>query len=226
MVNVGENTSEPFCPNPINTSLVVHMSTFSHPQAGAPGPDDSAAGGPHEWLSAAVDGQPSALGPACQAWRDDAQARATWHRYHLIGDVMRSQELASKPARDAAFLQAIRQRLVAEPVVLAPVVIAPSRTRPNWWAGAAAAAGVAAVAGVLVVSRLSAPTDAATPPQALAEVTPPAAVPAPSSAQLIRDAGLDEYLRAHQSARGGVGAAVPGSALRRVELEMPAGAAR
>jgi sigma-E factor negative regulatory protein RseA len=225
-VNVGENTSEPFCPNPINTSLVVHMSMFPDPQTASSGscaPGDAA----RESLSAALDGQAGALDPACRAWRDDEQARATWHRYHLIGDVMRSQELATEPAHDAAFLQAIRQRLAAEPVVLAPAALVPANARPRWWAPAAAAAGVAAVAGVLVVSRLAAPDASTAAPQALAEATAPlAALPAPSSAQVIRDARLDEYLRAHQSARGGVGAAVPGSALRRVELEVPAGAAR
>ena len=32
----------------------------------------------------------------------DAAARRTWHAYHLIGDVLRSEDLASTPARDAA----------------------------------------------------------------------------------------------------------------------------
>ncbi len=202
------------------------MSMFPDPQtasSGSAGPG----GATRESLSAAVDGQAGALDPACQAWRDDEQARATWHCYHLIGDVMRSQELATEPAHDAAVLHAVRQRLAVEPVVLAPAAAAHPHARPRWWTPAAAAAGVAAVAGVLVVSRLAAPDAVTAPPQALAEAAaPPAAVAVPSSAELIRDARLDDYLRAHQSARGGVGAAVPGSALRRVELEVPAGAAR
>ncbi|MDP3612934.1 MAG: hypothetical protein Q8R98_13845, partial [Rubrivivax sp.] len=52
-----------------------------------------------------------------------------------------------------------------------------------------------------------------------------AAAPTAAGA-LIRDARLDEFLRAHQSARGGFAAAVPGSALRRVDAEMPAGVQR
>ena len=56
-----------------------------------------------QWLSAAVDGEAAALDKASQLWRSSEDARATWHRYHLIGDVMRSAELARQPARDAAF---------------------------------------------------------------------------------------------------------------------------
>ncbi|MFA6262799.1 MAG: RseA family anti-sigma factor, partial [Bacteroidia bacterium] len=57
-------------------------------------------------LSALADGE-AAAEPGCALWRDDAQARATWHAYHLIGDVMRSEDLAVRPARDAAFLAAL-----------------------------------------------------------------------------------------------------------------------
>ena len=62
-------------------------------------------------LSALADGEASSLVQACQAWRDDAHARETWHAYHLIGDVLRSEELAHAPARDEAFLAGLRQRL-------------------------------------------------------------------------------------------------------------------
>jgi sigma-E factor negative regulatory protein RseA len=39
---------------------------------------------------------------------------------------------------------------------------------------------------------------------------------------VIRDERLDEFLRAHQATRGGMGAALPGGAIRRVELEATA----
>ena len=55
-----------------------------------------------------------------QAWRDDPEARASWHAYQLIGDVLRSEDLAAEPAADEAFLVALRARLADEPVVLAP----------------------------------------------------------------------------------------------------------
>ncbi|HZF79889.1 MAG TPA: sigma-E factor negative regulatory protein, partial [Rubrivivax sp.] len=48
---------------------------------------------PHERLSALVDGDPQSVEAACDLWRDDPQARRAWHTYHLIGDVMRSEDL-------------------------------------------------------------------------------------------------------------------------------------
>ncbi|HRI18437.1 MAG TPA: RseA family anti-sigma factor, partial [Burkholderiaceae bacterium] len=73
-------------------------------------------------LCALVDGEcdASALGGACAQWRTDASLRASWHAYHLIGDVMRSDELASDAGRDAAFVRSLRERLAQEPVILAP----------------------------------------------------------------------------------------------------------
>src|ERR1700756_2461684 len=73
-------------------------------------------------LSALADGDAtdSEAARAWQAWRDDPEARASWHAYQLIGDVLRSEDLAAKPAADEAFLVALRARLADEPVVLAP----------------------------------------------------------------------------------------------------------
>src|SRR4051812_22501961 len=73
-------------------------------------------------LSALADGDATdgEAARAFQAWRDDDDARATWHAYQLIGDVMRSDALAADPAEDQRFLLALRARLADEPVVLAP----------------------------------------------------------------------------------------------------------
>ncbi len=205
-----------------------------------------------ERLSAAADGEADALDAACSAWRDDAVARATWHRYHLIGDVMRSSELAAEPAHDAAFLARLRDRLATEPVVLAPqpavhadhahqagrpgrtAVGASVRAASRWWMPATAAAGVMAVAGVLVVSRLSAPeagsggagpvlatAPAPSPSLARVNVASPASAPfVQADSNLLRDARVDEYLRAHQAARGGIPMAAPGGGLRRVDAQV------
>ena len=72
-----------------------------------------------------MDGEADASAAAgmLRAWRDDAAGRAAWHAYHLIGDVLRSEDLRSAPRRDAAFLAALRARLDAEPALLAPAAV-------------------------------------------------------------------------------------------------------
>lgn len=157
---------------------------------------DSADGAaPRERLSALVDGELDAnvVAQACAAWRDDAEQRSTWHAYQLIGDVLRSDDLASEPSRDVAFLSALRSRLAAEPVVLAPQSIDAagstsrgthgSRSRGWTWAGASAvAAGFVAVAGVLVLTRAPgvSPTPSAAP-DSVALAAPPVAQATPAA---------------------------------------------
>jgi sigma-E factor negative regulatory protein RseA len=182
------------------------------------------------WLvSAAADGEADAaeLAGACAAWAGAApQARQRWHAYQLIGDVLRSDDLARAPNHDAAFLQRLSARLDHEPAVLAPepLVRAPRR-RARWAAPAALAAGVMALATVLVLSQ--GPTSGGAPPATLA-AAPAAAVessgapPAPTQVaelvpaggRVVRDAQLDQYLRAHRD----YGTALPGS--------LPGGAGR
>lgn len=177
-------------------------------------------------LSALMDGQneSSQFDSACGLWRSNAEARECWHTYHLIGDVLRSDELASRPGRDAAFLSAVRSRLAHEPVPLAPAPIssAPAAVRGDTarWRGRlmapmAVAAGFVAVAGVLVVTRVGNPDVA------------PAAVPVASVAgqpdvmvangQLIRDARLDRYLAAHRQVSNRAGVHVPGGVVRSMD---------
>ena len=73
-------------------------------------------------LSSMADGAASADDQSrCMAlWRERLELRERWHHYHLIGDAMRSQELASDARRDARFLQAVRSRLAGEPVPAEP----------------------------------------------------------------------------------------------------------
>lgn len=190
-------------------------------------------------LSALADGEAASLAQACQSWRDDAAARQTWHAYHLIGDVLRSEELAHPPARDEAFLAGLRQRLAAEPAILAPAPVRPPvahRTRQAWLVPAAVAAGFVVVAGVLVVTRTSQPGASEAAPTLAAASSPGVlrasvgaalvAAPQPPAVNVIRDARLDEYLRAHHAARGGVAVAAPGAGLRQVDVLVPAGAPR
>lgn len=175
------------------------------------------------WLSALADGEPQALDAACEHWRDDPDARRTWHAYHLIGDVMRSEELAASPQRDAAFLAGLRQRLAHEPVVLAPTPVAEAPA--SWSVPAALVAGFVVMAGVLMVARLGpAGVGAASPELAAAPVAQPTAVEARQVASgqvLIVDPRLDEFLRVHQSAGGSMAAPAPGGTLRRVDVIVP-----
>lgn len=189
---------------------------------------------PMDELSSLMDGEldASAVGRACGQWRDDPEVRANWHAYHVIGDVLRSDELASDGGHDAAFLAAFRQRLAQEPVVLAPapmgVVAQVAVTRRRAWVTPAAiAAGFVAVAGVLVVTQVSgglsllgtqadASLAKAQSPSPVMVVSVggaasagaaddlPAVVP---NGRLIRDVRLDEYLAAHKKFGG---SSVPG----------------
>lgn len=108
-----------------------------------PDSDRSSSESSRRILSALADGDAtdSEAARAFQAWRDDPGARASWHAYQLIGDVLRSEDLASEPAADEAFLVALRGRLADEPVVLAPQARVEAEPVAVPAAGHAAAAG-------------------------------------------------------------------------------------
>lgn len=118
-----------------------------------------------EDLSALVDGEldTQELTGLLAQWRGDESTRERWHSYQLIGDVLRSDDLASAPSHDGDFLARLRVRLDAEPVVLVPsmpvaTVAAKAQVTPlsapgrrgqrrwgRWGANAAMAAGLAVV---------------------------------------------------------------------------------
>jgi sigma-E factor negative regulatory protein RseA len=122
-----------------------------------------------EVLSALADGEGDRESAAAVTalWREDGQLRARWHGYQLIGDAMRSDELAGRGC-DADFFRSFRERLEREPVVLAPQYSAEpppplrapasagSRAR-RWATPAAMAAGFVMVAGAVLVTRAPAP---------------------------------------------------------------------
>ncbi|MFT3817615.1 MAG: sigma-E factor negative regulatory protein [Rubrivivax sp.] len=208
-----------------------------------PTPDPAAHHPLREQLSSFVDGecQPSAVDEACRRWRDDEDWRRQWHAYHLIGDVLRADDLNTSRRGDAAFVATLRVRLAAEPVplALAPLSRAPLRADRHarrWLRPAAAVAGVMAVGVAVVALRPEAagPSGwdqriAATPPAAdklPVRRVDSAAVPASArvlviDGQVIRDARLDAYFEAHRGATGAVPSAVPGGALRSIEIVVP-----
>lgn len=195
-----------------------------------------------EQLSALADGElgESAAAQACASWRGDADARASWHTYHLIGDVLRSEDLAADPARDAGFMAALRLRLEAEPVVLAPRPLEPAAAvvdtmpqvangarsvRRSWKVASVVAAGFVAVAGVVALTRgpaVQAP-DATLAQGAVAPGNVGASAPTTLAAdpqvlvangKLIRDVRLDRYLAAHKQFAGTSVLGVPSGFLR------------
>ena len=174
---------------------------------------------PRHWISDLADGRldGGALAGACRDWAADGEARRTWHAYHLIGDVLRSEDLATDARGDAAFLSAIRTRLADEPVVLAPSL---PRRRQVWLAPVAAAAGFVAVAGVVVVLRQAeAPMPAAGAQLAAGSLSVPVRLDAAAEAR--HRAQVEAYLRAHREALAGSPAALPGGGLRTVEFTVP-----
>lgn len=146
-----------------------------------------------ETLSALCDGEADAATAASLSarWRDDPECRTRWHRYQLIGDVLRSEQLTGR-GKDADFLRGLRLRLEKEPVVLAPAPTTsadpptPARRSARRWAPPAAiAAGFVAAAAVATFMSLNlSPTDsrlAGTTPvplQVAASATPSVAPPA------------------------------------------------
>jgi sigma-E factor negative regulatory protein RseA len=184
-------------------------------------------------LSALMDGDSSAADEACRAWRGDASARADWHAYHLVGDLMRSDEHHADDARDARFLVAVRTRLAAEPVVLAPTPaltpLARARRARRWMAPTAVAAGFVAVAGALMVTRVATPDSVATsltaatavPAASVRPVAVAASQAAVENAPMIRNAELDRYLEAHRQYANGAMQVAPGGAVRNAAANAP-----
>lgn len=185
-------------------------------------------GEPWQALSSLADGQADAgeQSRCLEQWSARADVRERWHEYQVIGDVMRSDELGTSAAADAAFLQALRGRIAQEPQRLAPMVMSrPGPRRPVWLAPVAMAAGVGAV--VLTLTTLW-PTVAPGPqstvsllaqraPASSAATLPAAPQVHMASGQLIRDARLDRYLAAHRQGGSGSALQMPGAVVRSVD---------
>lgn len=222
--------------------------------AATPAPDAVAAG-----VSAWMDGDLAFAEFAGEGDLPPEEATDTWHRYHLIGDVLRAGAPAafvcSDTARDSARAQAFARAIVAqaaavtqatdalpaETVVAKPIVIsmprpvamaAPAANDAVFrWKMVAGFASVAAVAAVAwsVVGLGSSPGEGATLATAPVErqLTRPAApvplfvasAPEPvwvSTPQgvVLRDARMEELMRAHRQAGGGPALQVPAGFLR------------
>ena len=197
--------------------------------------DSGADIGRRQELSALVDGELGADGVqrVCAGWRSESALRETWHTYSLIGDVMRSEDLAAAASRDEAFLRDFRQRLSAEPVVLAPQAVdsmsaaAIGRSARVWRTPAAVAAGLMeSVPMAAVPASTSEFGSSVSAPQVAVLNSQPESSPVGTElvfdGQVIRDPRLDRYLLAHKQFSGSSVLGAPSGFLRNAAAEVPA----
>ena len=193
-----------------------------------------------ELLSAFADGELEGeeLAQALDLCTQDA-ARVSWQTYHLIGDVLRSPELA-RASDSERFLLRLRAELaqspaqstappVAVPVSAETITMAPGGSAANdsiWrWklvAGFASLAAVAAIGwnslSVLRGEPLQGAQLAVTAPPAVSAPTELAQAGAPV---MIRDPRLDELLAAHKQFGGASALQMPAGFLRNATFEAP-----
>lgn len=192
-----------------------------------------------ERLSALLDGETrdAASTAAFVCWRDEAEARRDWHAWHLIGDVLRSDELANGADHDARFLSVLRTRLASEPALTGSNVVALDSVRVarrpvRWMLPSAMAAGLVLVIGTFALVR---PGQLVVDPAASMALAP---APAPADQatlriavageprlvtdhRMLRDAQLERYLAAHKQFAGTTALGVPSAFLRSATVESP-----
>lgn len=197
-----------------------------------------------ELVSALADGQlrGEEFARALAQIERNEDARAQWHAYHLVGDVLRSDELAAASRRDAAFAARLRQRLQQEkPVVqslnaIELIAFGAYTSRPEGQnhaedPGANDAslrwklvAGLASLATVMVVGwQLASSYGSVQGGAQLAQTGVPAQPAAVETAQaMIRDPRLDQLLAAHQQFGGTSALQMPAGFVRNATFERPA----
>lgn len=195
-----------------------------------------------EHLSALADGQLSAEEwPQALHYAAQEPGRQAWQEYHLIGDVLRSPELAHH-ARSQAFLARLHERMDQDAVQpLRPVVqgATPSESHPGAARGEAAnqalfrwkmVAGLASLAAVSAMgwnvfeatrAGSAGPQFAAAPTAQMAAGTQVAVQQSPQDPVMLRDPRLDELVAAHRQSRGAAALQMPARFLRNANVEDP-----
>ncbi len=192
-----------------------------------------------ELVSALADGElhGDAFARAVDVLATDAGARESWQAYHLVGDVLRSTDLASR-SNGADFVARFRARLEQEPAAASALPMhdemlnagnrvaarrEPANTPAFGWpllAGVASLTAVAAIAwnvlGGAGSTRPAAAELAQAAPQQPQQVRVEATRPV-----MIRDARLDELLAAHRQAGGASALQMPAGFLRNATFESP-----
>lgn len=190
-----------------------------------------------ELMSALADGQlqGEALARGLEVAASDPAAVQAWHSYHLIGDVLRSADLAGGAA-PGAFLARLRQGLQQEqpfaPAAAQPIAVLPATSvaRPGRaandasgrWKLVAGFASVAAVAAIgwTVVGGSGQPAG----PQLAGAGggTQAVAVSAGERGMMLRDPRLDQLMQAHRQFGGTTALQAPAGFLRNATFEGPA----
>lgn len=186
-----------------------------------------------ESLSAALDGEATSeeLGHISAQWDHDEHCD-NWHAWCVIGDVMRSEDMAAMPGCQRSFIEGFRAKLAEEPVVMAPSTqrtVAPHGSlqdlRQSWqrWGlqAGAMAAGLAVVGGAWMMLAGGAGRG---PSGAIVATAVPIG-PQASSSAVLRDPNLDQYLAAHRQYAVGGAIAAPGG-VRQVAAQPAVGGGR
>ena len=157
-----------------------------------------------ERISVFADGETSdeQLDIALADLRDES-GKATWERYHQIGDLLRSDEMAAPLS--VGFSASMAARLAAEPALVAPVLAVQARKSglrrialPGVLAAAAAAVAFVGTPQLMVAMH-GAPSTAAVAVVSDSGVARTALnANAARAGVVMRDQGIDEYLMAHQ----------------------------
>lgn len=198
----------------------------------------------HEMISALADGQlqGEAFAGALQQVASDPAALEAWHDYHLIGDVLRSGELAAGIV-PAAFMAKLSQRIAQESLLTIDSIATPAQLERATgtfdsktasandasfrWKLVAGFASLAAVAAISwnAVGGLGGP--GAGPAQAqmagapAAPSTGGAILANTGSGVMIRDPQLDEMMAAHRQLGDASALQMPAGFLRAATFEGP-----
>ena len=141
----------------------------------------------------------------------DREDRTAWSAYHLIGDALRSDDLAIRTEASSAFMSGFAARFDNEPHVLAPAAMPVARRllalRRRVVPAFAVAAAAATLTWIVVPQLQGVPGSQVASIQshgdslqrvAMAPVPATNVQPVAQDANIIRDASLDQYLEAHQ----------------------------
>jgi sigma-E factor negative regulatory protein RseA len=171
-----------------------------------------------ELISALADGQlhGDALVRGLELAAGDAAAREAWQAYHLIGDVLRSGDLA-RGTHPGVFLGRIQARLDRESITAAVDLPQAAANDDNFrWKLVAGFASIAAVAAI-TWAAIGVPT-ARTEGAQLAVVPAGTVLAKSERGVMIRDPRLDELMATHRQL-GGAALVAPAGFLRNATFD-------